>query len=245
MNSLALFLGNVLAEVAVRSGDWREAAAVIEEGLAVEPEGRDRVFLHAHRAVYRSLLGGDPAPDLAALSGIDPEGEVQLAFYTEATPAWLAGLQGDHETSWEVCARLAELDELNAPYLWERAARAALWLGDPWRTRQAVEAVAGLGFRGRANAAGLAVLQAGLAVLEGRIGHAETGFAEALAAQRDLGCNGDLAFSLLDAVRFLRPTSEGGRAAAAELRLLVERLGASGLQPVLDALLQSPEAAPA
>ncbi len=237
MNSLALFLGNVVAEIAVRSGDWSEAAAVIEEGLAVEPEGRDRVFLHAHRAVYRSLLGGDPRPDLAALAGIDPEGEVQLAFYTEATPAWLAGLRGDHEATWEVCTRLAELDELNAPYLWERAARAALWLGDPWRSRQAVEAVAGLGFRGRANAAGLAVLQAGLAALEGRIGHAETGYSDALAAQRDLGCDGDLAFSLLDAIRFLGPDSEGGRMAAAEVEALLDRLGAVGLRPSLAALV--------
>jgi hypothetical protein len=160
-----------------------------------------------------------------------------MAFYTEATPAWLAGLRGDHESTWEVCTRYAELDELNAPYLWERAARAALWLGDPWRSREAIDAVAGLGFRGRANAAGLAVLQAGLAALEGRVGHAETGYREALAAQRDLGCDGDLAFSLLDAVKLLGPGSEPGRAAATELRALLERLGGAGLQPILDSLV--------
>ena len=237
MTSMALFLGNVVAEVAVRSGDWREAAAVVLEDLVVEPEGRDRVFLHAHRAVYRSLLGGDPTADLAVLAGMDHGGEVQMAFYTEATPAWLAGLHGDHETTWEVCTRFAELDELNAPYLWERAARAALWLGDPWRSREAIGAVADLGFRGRANAAGLAVLQAGLAALEGRVGHAETGYRDAMTAQRELGCDGDLAFSLLDAVRLLGPQSDAGRAAAEELRALLERLGGAGLEPILDELV--------
>jgi hypothetical protein len=96
--------------------------------------------------------------------------------------------------------------------------------------------VEGLGFRGRANAAGLAILQAGLAALEGRIGHAETGYLEALAAQRELGCEGDLAFGLLDAVRFLRPTSEVGAAAATELRTLLDRLGAAGLAEILNSL---------
>lgn len=107
-----------------------------------------------------------------------------------------------------------------------------------WRSREAIDAVAGLGFRGRANAAGLAVLQAGLAALEGRAGHAETGYRDALAAQRELGCDGDLAFSLLDAVRFLRPTSDAGRAAAEELQALIDRLGAAGLQPIFEELLE-------
>jgi hypothetical protein len=216
---------------------------VAEETLAVEPEGRDRILLHAHRAVYRALLGGEFAADVALLAGTDHEGEVQMSFYTEATPAWLAGLHGDHESTWAVSRRLAELDELNAPYLWERAARAALWLADPWRGREAIDAVAGLGFRGRANAAGLAVLQAGLAALEGRVGHAETGFRDALAAQRDLGIDGDLAFSLLDAVRLLRPTSDAWRAAADELDALIERLGASGLRPILEGLVAAPQPA--
>ena len=244
MTSMALFLGNVLAEVALRTGDWREAASVAEDALAVEPEGRDRILLHAHRAVYRALLGGDTAADVTLLAGMDHEGEIQMSFYTEAMPAWLAGLQGDHEATWAVSRRLAELDELNAPYLWERAARAALWLGDPWRGREAIDAVAGLGFRGRANAAGLAVLQAGLAALEGRGGHAETEFRDALAAQRELGIDGDLAFSLLDAVRLLRPTSEVGRAAAEELDALIGRLGAAGLRPILDGLVDAPQPAP-
>ncbi len=234
--SVALFLLTGVAEVALRTGDWQEAAAVVQEGLDGEPEGRDRVMMLAFSAVYRSLLGGDPGPDLAELAGLEHKGEVWMGFYTESTPAWLAGLRGDHEMSWETSTRLAELDELNAPYLWERAARAALWLGDPWRSRQAIDAVAGLGFRGRANAASLAVLQAGLAALEGRVGHAETGYRDALAAQRDLGCDGDLAFSLLDAVRFLGPTTDAGRAAAAELRTLLDRLGAAGLLPMLDAV---------
>ena len=87
------------------------------------------------------------------------------------------------------------------------------------------------------------MLQAGLAALEGRVGHAETGFRDALAAQRELGIDGDLAFSLLDAVRLLRPTSEVGRAAAEELDALIERLGAAGLRPILDGLVDAPQPA--
>jgi class 3 adenylate cyclase/tetratricopeptide (TPR) repeat protein len=242
--SVALFLMTGVAEVALRTGDWSEAALVVQESLAGEPEGRDRVMMLAFSAVYRALLGGDPDPDLAQLAALEHKGEVWIGYYTESTPAWLAGLRGDHEANWEASTRLAELDELNAPYLWERAARAALWLGDPWRSRQAIDAVAGLGFRGRANAAALAVLQAGLAALEGRVGHAETGYRDALAAQRDLGCDGDLAFSLLDAVRFLGPGSEGGRSAAAEAEALLDRLEAAGLRPILAALVAGIPTAP-
>jgi hypothetical protein len=244
MTSLALFLGNVVAEVALRSGDWREAVGVLEDSLAVEPEGRDRILLHAHRALYFSLLGRDAGPDLAVLDEMDPEGEVQMSFYTQGTPAWLAGLRGDPATTMEVSVRLAAIDELNAPYLLERAARAALWMGDAAKARGAVDAVAGLGYRGRANAAGLAVLQAGLAALEGRTVDAEAGYREALAAQRDLGCRGDLALALLDAARLVGSASPVGREATTELRALVDELGAAGIARLLDEAIAAGDSIP-
>ncbi len=234
--SLVIFLGNVVAEVALRTGDWTEAAAVIDDALAIEPEGRDLLFLHSHRAAYQALLGGDPAEDLAILDGAGDQGEVQMAFYAVGTPAWIAGLRGDHATAYEVAVRLAAADELNAPYLYERAARSALWLGDAVRARSAVADVAGLGYRGRANAAGLAVLQAGLAALEGRTGDAAAGYREALAKQRDLACDGDRIFALLDVVRLLGTASQDGRDATAELRPLLDRTGARSLLEILGGL---------
>ena len=58
-----------------------------------------------------------------------------------------------------------------------------------------------------------------------------------------MGCEGALAFALLDAARLLGPGTSEGREAAVEVRPILERLGSRALLGILDGLEASEGAA--
>lgn len=159
-----------------------------------------------------------------------------MTFYYDATAGYLAWLAGDYRTAHDVAVACAVNDPLNECYVRERAARAALWLGDASLARVQVARLRALGYRGRATRAGLGAIEAGLAALEGGRDDAIAGYRGATTAWRDLACEGGVAVTLLDMVRLLGPDTTEGGDAAAELRPLLERLGARALLRVLDGL---------
>jgi len=235
-----VLLNGTAAEAALTAGDWPGARQWLNEPLAVDREARELVIIHGLRAIHAALAGLDPAPDLATLEELRASGigsaDASMVFYYDATAGFLAGLAGDHRAAHDVAVRCAERDQLNEFYLRERAARAALWLGDAALTIAQVDGLRALGYRGRANRASLRTMEAGLAALEGRRVDAVAGYGEALAAWRELACDGGQAFALLDVTRLLGPATGEGREAAAELRPLLERLEARALLAVLEGL---------
>jgi hypothetical protein len=245
-SSWTVLLNGTAAEAAISAGDWRDARAWLREPLGVDPQARELVIIHGLCAIHTALAGEDPEPDLAALRELGDAGvgraDSSMGFYYEATPGFIAWLAGDYRRAHDIAVASATDDPLNEFYLRDRAARAAIWLGDAALVETQVAALRALGYRGRANRASLRTAEAGLAALEGRRADAIADYREALGCWRDLGCDGGAAFALLDMVRVLDAASEEGREAAAASRPLLDRLGASALVAILDAL--EAEAAP-
>jgi hypothetical protein len=235
-----VLLNGTAAEAALIAGDWPGARQWLDEPMTVDPEARELVITHALRAIHAALAGDDPATELAALEELRATGvgraDASMTFYYDATAGYLAWLAGDHRAAHDVAIACAAGDPLNEYYLRDRGARAALWLGDASLARAQIDLLRGLGFRGRANLTSLRVVEAGLAALEGRRGHAIPGYREAMSAWRELSCEGGLAFALLDMVRLMGADSAEGREAAAELRPLLERLNGRALLAMLDGL---------
>ena len=197
-----VLLNGTAAEAALAAGDWPDARQWLDEPLTVDPEARELVITHALRALHAALAGHDPAADLAALEELRATGvgqaDASMTFYYDATAGYLAGLAGDHRLAHDVAVACAARDPLNEYYLRERATRAALWLGDARLARAQIDLLRALGYRGRANRTSLHTVEAGLAALEGRRGHAIPAYRDAMAEWRDLSCDGGLAFTLLD-----------------------------------------------
>ena len=235
-----VLLNGTAAEAALVAGDWPEARQWLNEPLTVDREARELVIIHGLRAMHAALAGMDPAMDLATLDELRAAGigsaDTSMVFYYDAAAGFVAGLAGDHRTAYDVAVACAARDPLNEFYLRERAARAALWLGDAPLATDQVDRLRALGYRGRANRASLRTMEAGLDALDGRREHAVSGYRHALAAWRELACDGGQAFTLLDMARLLGPATEEGREAAAELRPHLERLEARALLAVLDGL---------
>jgi class 3 adenylate cyclase/tetratricopeptide (TPR) repeat protein len=242
-----VLLNGTAAEAALGAGGWREAREWLDEPLTVDPEARELVITHGLRAIHAALAGDDPSADLAVLDELREAGvgraDLSMTFYYEGTPGFLAGVAGDFRTAYDVAVACAESDALNEFYLRERAARAAAWLGEVALVATQVDGLRALGYRGRANRASLRTAEAGLAALEGRRDAAVATFREAAGRWRDMGCEGALAFALLDAVRLLGPGTSEGREAAVEVRPILERLGSRALLGILDGLEASEGAA--
>jgi len=235
-----VLLNGTAAEAALLAGDWPGARQWLDEPVTVDPEARELVITHALRALHAALAGDDPGAALAALEELRAAGvgqaDASMTFYYDATAGYLAWLAGDHRVAHDVAVSCAAEDPLNEYYLRERGARAALWLGDARLAGAQVELLRALGFRGRANRTSLHTVEAGLAALEGRRGHAIPAYREATAAWRELICDGGLAFALLDMVKLLGADTAEGREAGAELRPLLERLDGRALLSILDGL---------
>ncbi len=235
-----VLLNGTAAEAALTAGSWPEARQWLHEPLAVDPEARELVITHALRALHAALAGDEPCADLAALEELRAAGvgraDSSMGFYYDATAGFLAWLAGDHATAHDVAVATAVGDPLNEYYLRERAARAALWLGDAALAQAQVERLRALGYRGRANRTSLRAIEAGLAVLEGRRADSVAAYREATGAWRDLSCDGGLAFTLLDMVCLLGAETSEGHEAAEELRPLLERLASRRLLSILDGL---------
>jgi class 3 adenylate cyclase/tetratricopeptide (TPR) repeat protein len=235
-----VLLNGTAAEAALLAGDWPKARQWLDEPLTVDPEARELVITHALRAMHAALAGDDPRAALAALEELRAAGvgqaDASMTFYYDATAGYLAWLAGDHRVAHDVAVACSAADPLNEYYLRERGARAALWLGDVRLARAQIELLRALGYRGRANGTSLDTVEAGLAALEGRRGHAIPAYGDATAAWRELGCDGGLALALLDMVQLLGIDTSEGRDAAAELRPLLERLGGRALLAILEGL---------
>jgi hypothetical protein len=235
-----VLLNGTAAEAALSAGGWPEARQWLNEPLTVDPEARELVITHGLRAIHAALAGDDPSADLAILEELRVAGvgraDFSMTFYYDATAGFLGWLAGDHRRAHDIAVECAARDQLNEFYLRERAARAATWMGEATLAATQVAGLRALGYRGRANRASLRTSEAGLAAIDDRRADALVTYREALAAWRELDCDGGLAFALLDMVRVLGSETPEGREAAVELRPILVRLESRTLLGILDGL---------
>jgi tetratricopeptide (TPR) repeat protein len=226
------------AEIALRVGEWDRAGAEIDRALSLDLEASDRMILlysAAILALFRGRRDDDRYLEFESYAAGHVEGLLagQVADLTMVR----GQLDGAYAAVVDTGIEQAESDELNAPSSYERAARAALWMGDGERARAIERAFAALGRSAPFPAAQLLAVQAGLAAIDGRRDEALDRYREALRRYRDLRLAFDGALVGLDAARLLGANTPEGAAALQEARTTFERLDARPLVEAADGLL--------
>jgi hypothetical protein len=229
VGDMAVQLADVACAAAIDAGEWdwahRTAAELAERGV---PDAY-RLDLAVLDGIIGALRGGnEPVAAAARIAAETAESDAQLLAGLAAGRAWEALLAGRHDDAWRL-AWAASRDAFGAERAHDLAlaGRAALWNGDVARAREALTSLREDGSPGRAIAAARTTLAAGIAGLAGDPDAAGE-FAEAAAAWRSLDLPLPLALSLLDARRLSIPAEP-----PAELRALIDRLGAEGLRASL------------
>ncbi len=229
-NLLVLCVLNA-AEAALRVGAWDWAISQVDDVLALGLEPADRRALAVTQSCFANLRGRqDPSTEIELDELLESSGDgVWLQSLKNDVAVFRALRTADVATIRETSLRTARIDTLNAPYNYERALRAALWMGDPVGAREILAEIRATGRRGAVLDAATAGLDAGLAALEGRRAESIVGYQAARSALSDLGLEFDLAMLELDACRFLGADTAEGRAAADVARALFTKLGAAPL----------------
>ena len=201
-----LMVGNGVS-CAIRVGEWDWAVALLDEWLAADTPASARVELLADRAILAALRGGDASPFVEAAEPLVSDfSDPQYDSYRRMAGAWIALVDG----------RLGESMEI------ARAAAASTSYFGP------------MGHPVAALAADRLTARAGVAALEGRRAEAAGLYREALRAWRGLGLAFDEALCAIDMTTVLDPADPEVRAAAAEARATLLRLGAAPLLGRLD-----------
>jgi len=260
-NLLVLCVLNA-AEAALRVGAWDWAISQMDDVLALGLEPADRRALAVTQSALANLRGRqDPVTEAELDDLLERSGDGVWGLSLKNDVAVFRALRtADVATIREASLNAARIDTLNAPYNYERALRAALWMGDSSGAREILSEIRASGRRGAVLDAASAGLEAGLAALEGRRAEAILGYETARGALSELGLEFDLALMELDACRFLGADTAEGGAAANAARALFTKLGAAPLLGHLerqvarvrdaaigreDARLAGPDAAPA
>jgi class 3 adenylate cyclase len=221
---LAGQLAEVACAAAVETGDWEWALATADELSHDGTPAANRIGLAATSAIIRALRGQpDPLAPLVALpAGDDLDAQVRAGI--TLTQAWVDLLGGNLDGA-RAGAAEAALGSLGAERFQALVleARSQLWNHDPAAARVTLDAILGLSIRGRAAAAHVATIAAGVAAgTDPAAGRAE--YRAAADAWRSLDLRGMLALCLTDAGLVL------GEMPGAEWPPLIAELEAAGLE---------------
>jgi class 3 adenylate cyclase/tetratricopeptide (TPR) repeat protein len=241
------FLVNVVlnaTEAAIRTGEWTWAREQLDELLSLDLEPGDKVILAGNR-ISLDLLQGRDATELVeeveALVAETPDLNVGSA--SSEIPMSKAIAEGDDAALLAAATLAAREDLLNAPAFYERAIRAALWLGDLETAVARLRDLQATGRHGRATDAIEVGLVAGVAALEGRRDEAIEGFRSAIGELRSMGATFAEALAALDGARLLGIDTPEGRELAAVARPILEGVGAVPYLRRLDEIGGSTEGA--
>ena len=232
------------AELAIWLGQWDDARSSLTVLAQRELTG-DRGTQLAFCEVELAALSGDTARAEAQLQAYAyaAEGEgVTLRSYYGVTQALTHLAAGDLEAANRAAktAVLADPSGINSPRALALQLRAALWLGDARRAREALTGM--LGIRGRWMAAERLTGEAGIAALEGRGDDAARRYSRALDAWRALDCPLDLALCVVDRA-VLRGSPPGQAEEDDEARTFLSEIGAHPLLARLDQVRSTARAA--
>jgi class 3 adenylate cyclase/tetratricopeptide (TPR) repeat protein len=236
LGSTPLLVGTALGggDSAYHTGEWAASRDAYRDLVSLDLSTSDRLMVVANGRIF-DVMRGVRDPDLEGwLDGLMAaqidRGLETFRYELDFWPAWVAG---DYERSIELQLSITEHDSLNAPSAYERAIRAALWLGDAGRARELYDTLAGLGRRARWLDAIRDGVLAGVTALEGDAAEAERLYRDALARLDALGCAFDVAQLALDAVIVLGAGTPIGREMATLARPILERIE---VRPYLDRL---------
>ncbi len=227
------FINNV-GYTAFLTGDWAEALAVLDEGLAEDLEPGTRTWLLSNALILRANRGEPVTGGLAELEQLTSlHGDPNLMLPTLDTKANAALAEGRLDDAREFWGRAAALSASHAPSSLYQRARGAIWSGQTDEVRSDLEALDATGFHGRVVEVRRLTLRAALAAMEGQSAAALGLYRDALTSWHELGMAWDEALTGVDMVSLLDPTEPDVRAVAESTRAILERLGA---KPYLDRL---------
>ncbi len=237
--SVSVFTFDMISET-YQFGDWDGVLTMIDaldEGELVFHQREHLNDLLAQIAAYRgdtATAGERLAMGKAHLAGVTHP--THLASYRSVV-AEVALAEGHLEEAYaEATAAATESPRLaHAGSL--LGSRAAAWLGDADRVREALDRMVAADRRGRWFDAGRRTVRAALASLAGEREAAIAGYLDAAALWRDAGWAVQLGLCQLDVASLIGPDEPSARAAADEAREIFTRLGAAPLLARLDAAL--------
>jgi class 3 adenylate cyclase/tetratricopeptide (TPR) repeat protein len=231
-------------EAAIDIGRWDEADSILAQLEGREVSGFMGAGIAFSKAMLAALRG-----DLTTATGrldevasrMDATELLQERTWHLRARSVVNLAKGDLDGAFKdaMDAIAADPAGMNSPLAVWVAARAALWLRDPARAREALEAMAPL--RGRWMEVAQLSTEAGLAALEGRTDEASAGYRRALESWTAMDLPLDLALTAIDAVMLLSEAAvpEGASQQAKEI---LTKLDA---QPLLARLLGAEQPATA
>ncbi|HET7677911.1 MAG TPA: adenylate/guanylate cyclase domain-containing protein [Candidatus Limnocylindrales bacterium] len=242
-----LTFANWVSGAAFWTGEWEDSFAVALEHEAEDLPPPARLTLATNRASHLALLGRLEEAE-AALAGAEPLLSVidrpddRAIFLLNRW--FLTFARRSFAAAFDDALEIFRVNPQFALPAHDCAARAATWLRDPARLAAAVEGIRRQPDPGRLSDAVLAGARAALAGLEGRRDEAVAIYRDVLARFRELDVPVWLAIYLVEFVFVVGPDLPETRAAAAEARELIGRLGLRPYGELLEmALSRQPEAA--
>ena len=238
LGDIAVQLADVTSTTAIETGDWAWALETIaelnERGM---PEAY-RIVLATTEAIIHAFRG-DPAPlaALDAIGPIPPETDPQVVAGVLQGRAWCAFVAGELDKARQLTEQAAVgAIGSDRAYPLALSTRASLWLADREAAASGIEQLEALNQRGRAAAAVVMTMRAGLAALDEEAG-AHGLYRRAADAWRELDLPLPLALCLIDDQRLTGAAGEPSEAVE-----IISRLGADGLRNLVEAV--SPGAGP-
>jgi tetratricopeptide (TPR) repeat protein len=228
-----LFIGNA-GEDAIRTGewDWQVQQLAAYDDMDIDPDIRRP--MEAGAFAVRLLRGTWHADDAASYDSASQDPAVaSSAFDLRGWAALADGRYTDAYTQWLEVARVSAL---NAPFVLPRAVHMALLAGDVEAARDALDRLEALSSHGRAIETDKIAFRAAFAALEGRTQEAVSGYRAAIDGWRDLGLLWDEALTELEFATLVGMEEPEARAAAADGRAILERLGAARILEHFDRL---------
>jgi len=224
-------------ELAMRVGEWDRARAIMDSIMSLDHDPADRdavVMMRAILAIVRGERDDDGLRDIRQRSTSEHAGPVPVAL---ADVAMLESqLDGDYPAAYRVAVEQARIDDLNGPTCYERAGRAALWMGDLDLAREVAGKLRALRRSAPFPAAQLAAVEAGVIALEGRREEAVERYRDVFRLYREMRLTFDGAVIHLDAARLLGVDTPEGATALEQARAVFERLDAQPYLAIVDGL---------
>jgi class 3 adenylate cyclase/tetratricopeptide (TPR) repeat protein len=242
VGDMALQLAEVVSTVAIDTGDWDAALAVLDEVRDRPQAPAHRIEFAVNEATLRALRGDPQAEDvLDALEPLDPDTEPQILAAIDKGRAWIAFVDGRLEDA----QRLAESAGARSLGAERHAAlviatRAGLWLGDQAYMASWIARLGQMSMHGRAVVAAEETLRAGAAALADQES-AGPMYEEAVASWRSLRLPLHLALCLAERQRLLPAVAGAGPdVGGEEAEAILAALGATGMLRAIR-LVASPE----
>lgn len=230
----------------MNSPDWDAALARLDEFRNQDLPDDVRLDIARTRTAILALKGRfDEASVEAALAkSLLPGAKRPDARMYTLVQLGLPDLFGQRfEAAYDRFRRALEIDSWVRVLLSQWAVRSAAMLQDATRLRPIVDQLDANVLTGRWLTAVRLEAHAGLAGIEGRRDESISGFRDATRRFRELRCDIDVGWALVEMVALLGPESPEARAAADEAREMWTRRGSPPMLAILDAALSGESAA--